>query len=190
MHAFLLINSDPLEFAKKENAKVVSFTLQKIEDARDLKKIIKFKFNEKTAIVINDIDKATDEALNAFLKNLEEPTKNIIYILTASNIANVLPTITSRCQVINVLQVKQVLQVNQTIKNFLNSKLNQKFEIIGKIKEREDAIKFIEDLIYFEKSNDNYLNIENYLKTLLNLKLNGNVSLQMTNLLVTMNSHG
>ena len=99
MHAFLLINSDPLDFARKQGAKVVPFILQKIDDVRELKKLVKFSLVEKTAIVISDIDKITTEAANAFLKNLEEPTKNLIYILTANNIANVLPTIVSRCQI-------------------------------------------------------------------------------------------
>ena len=70
MHAFLIINGNPEEFAKKQNAKVIPFVLQKIEDARELKKFVKFSFAEKTAIVIEKIDKATPQAQNAFLKNL------------------------------------------------------------------------------------------------------------------------
>ena len=75
MHAFLLVNNDPIEFAKKQHAKVIPFTLQKIEDVRELKKFVKFSLSEKTAILIENIDTATPEAANAFLKNLEEPTK-------------------------------------------------------------------------------------------------------------------
>lgn len=184
MHAFILINSNAREFAKKQNAKVIPFTLQKIEDARELKNFVKFVFNEKTAILIENIDSATPEATNAFLKNLEEPNKNLIYILTASNLENVLPTIASRCQVIQVSKachsvVKQVLQDKHiNIKNALN------------IKDRNEAIKFVEDLIYLDHKDQNFKNMENYLGTIRNLKLNGNVSLQMTNLLVTMNRDG
>jgi DNA polymerase III gamma/tau subunit len=179
MHAFLLINSDPTEFAKKENSKIVPFTLQKVEDARELKKIVKFKFNEKTAILIDNIDKATTEASNAFLKNLEEPTENIIYILTAENINNVLPTIVSRCQIVKVK--------NEKI-NVGDSKLNYKDAL--NIKDREEAAKFIENLIYTDYSNGELKNMETYLKTLQNLKANGNVSLQLANFVVRMNGHG
>lgn len=187
MHAFLLINTDPLEFAKKNKAKTLFFVLQKIEDTRELKKITKFSFNQKTAIVIKDIDEASDEALNALLKNLEEPNENLIYILTASNINSVLPTIISRCEIIKSPITKHQITNNIQITNFINSKLTQKFEIVGKIKEREEAINFVEDLIF---TDDSFNNKENYLRTLLNLKLNGNVSLQLANLIVTMGSHG
>ncbi|HCR35592.1 hypothetical protein A2130_00705 [Candidatus Woesebacteria bacterium GWC2_33_12] len=190
MHAFLLLNTDPEEFAKKIEAKIIPFSLQKIEDARDLKKIIKFTFNEKTAIVINDIDKATEEASNAFLKNLEEPNKNIIYILTATNLNNVLPTIVSRCEVIKLESRIQNLESSYQTKEFLGQSLTKKFEMVGKIKERIDAIEFVNNLILTERENNNYKNMENYLYTLKNLKANGNISLQMTNLVVTMGSHG
>lgn len=179
MHAFLLINSDPNEFAKKQNAKVIPFTLQKIEDARELKKLVKFSFNEKTAIVINDIDSATTEASNAFLKNLEEPTENVIYILTATNINNVLPTVLSRCQLIKGAKQKQKT----------NNK-NVNFKDAFNIKDRSEAITFIENLIDIDHEKEEFKNMENYLTTLKNLKANGNVSLQLTAFVVRMNGNG
>lgn len=177
MHAFLLINKNPKEFAKKQNAKIIPFNLQKIEDVRELKKLVKFSFSEKTAIIINDIDKITNEAANAFLKNLEEPNKNLIYILTASNLSNVLPTIVSRCQV-----VKSPIANNQSpIKN-----INYKDAL--NIKDRDEAIKFIEDLLYFDHQNNNFENMEIYLNIIKNLRMNGNVSLQLTNFVARMSS--
>ena len=177
MHAFLLVNTDPIQFAKDQNAKVIPFELQKIEDTRNLKKLVKFKFNEKTAIVISDIDNATNEALNAFLKNLEEPSPNLIYVLTAKNLKNVLPTIISRCEV-----VQSVKTSPQTPTNSINYKdgLN--------IKDRDEALKFVEDLVNIDYQKRDFNNIENYLQTLQNLKANGNVSLQMTNLVAKMSS--
>lgn len=44
-------------------------------------------------------------AANAFLKTLEEPSKNVCFILLANNVNNVLPTIVSRCQIINFKQL-------------------------------------------------------------------------------------
>jgi DNA polymerase III delta prime subunit len=195
MHSFLIIGGDAKikrlkidNVAKQERAtKQIPFLLQKIEDARELKKIVKFSFGEKCAIVIENIDTATHEALNAFLKNLEEPNENLIYILTATNLNNIIPTIVSRCEVIQVKQKLQVIQINKEVKLFLEQNINKKFETIGKIKEREIAIKFVEDLII---TDNDFKNSENYLKTLRNLKLNGNVSLQLTNLLVKIDSRG
>lgn len=52
-------------------------------------------------IVIEDMEKATPEASNAMLKLLEEPPKSTYLVLTADNINKILPTIVSRCFVIN-----------------------------------------------------------------------------------------
>lgn len=179
MHAFLLINTNPIEFAKKQNAKVIPFNLQKIEDSKELKKLVKFSFPEKTAIVINDIDQATTETANAFLKNLEEPTKNIIYILATKNLSGVLPTITSRCEIIKVQSTEYLVPSKQiNFKDALN------------IKDRDEAIKFIENLLLIDHENKNFDHMENYLNTIRALKLNGNVSLQLINLVVRMNGDG
>lgn len=55
----------------------------------------------KKVYIINDVDKATPEALNSLLKFLEEPNESILAILISDSISNVLPTIVSRCQTIH-----------------------------------------------------------------------------------------
>lgn len=57
---------------------------------------------ERSVIVITGIDTMKKESANAFLKLLEEPSDNIIFILTASKTDQLLPTITSRCQQIRL----------------------------------------------------------------------------------------
>lgn len=54
-------------------------------------------FADRKIFIIRDIDNSTAEAQNKLLKVLEEPNSNIYYILTTSNLENVLPTIRSRC---------------------------------------------------------------------------------------------
>lgn len=63
-----------------------------------------YKPNEgdRTVIVITGIDTMKKESANAFLKLLEEPSENILFILTASKTDQLLPTITSRCQQIRL----------------------------------------------------------------------------------------
>jgi DNA polymerase-3 subunit delta' len=63
-----------------------------------------YKPNEgdRTVIVITGIDTMKKESANAFLKLLEEPSDNILFILTASKTDQLLPTITSRCQQIRL----------------------------------------------------------------------------------------
>src|SRR3989304_1356008 len=106
MHAFLIIGSEkenlPIkvrELAESKCKSVFEFPILKIADVRILNKFLKLSFSKKTAILINNIEEATLEALNAFLKNLEEPQENITFFLTSFSENKVIPTITSRCQV-------------------------------------------------------------------------------------------
>lgn len=48
--------------------------------------------------VIDGADNMTEDAANCLLKSLEEPPKDTVMILLASNISTLLPTIVSRCQ--------------------------------------------------------------------------------------------
>ena len=92
MHAFLLIsqNSDVESqiygLSKKLHTKIMEFPLIKIDDVRSLNNLIRLEFNEPTLIVCKNINEAGEEALNAFLKNLEEPQENIYFALTAPSI--------------------------------------------------------------------------------------------------------
>lgn len=52
--------------------------------------------------IIENIEYATKEAMNTLLKMLEEPTEGIYALFTANNSSRVLPTILSRCQVIDI----------------------------------------------------------------------------------------
>jgi DNA polymerase-3 subunit delta' len=51
-------------------------------------------------IVVSEADAMTEQAANAFLKTLEEPTMKTVIILTTSNKDKLLPTIISRCQLV------------------------------------------------------------------------------------------
>ncbi|MFA7573219.1 MAG: AAA family ATPase [Lutispora sp.] len=55
--------------------------------------------------IIENGDKLTPESQDAFLKTLEEPEKNNIFILLTENYNSLLPTIISRCQVFNFLRI-------------------------------------------------------------------------------------
>jgi DNA polymerase-3 subunit delta' len=52
--------------------------------------------------VIRQMERATTEAANCLLKTLEEPPSQVILMLTASDMDQLLPTIVSRCQVLNL----------------------------------------------------------------------------------------
>ena len=53
--------------------------------------------------LMENIENSTIEAMNSLLKMLEEPTAGVFAIFTCQNLNRVLPTIQSRCQVIQLL---------------------------------------------------------------------------------------
>jgi DNA polymerase-3 subunit delta' len=57
--------------------------------------------------VLDDMQLATEESQNAILKTLEEPNPSSVIVLIAPSTDGVLPTIMSRCQVLNLRPVAQ-----------------------------------------------------------------------------------
>jgi len=193
MHAYLIIGTNSKEIekkieeiSKKTKSEVIEFPLQKIADTKDLISFVKIKRSKKRAIVLKNIDSASTETLNAFLKNLEEPQENILYILTASSSKNVLSTILSRCKVLRVgkreVTEKEILE----IKKFLKMDTINKMDYLDKFRLRPDAISFLETLIFVshkllkENPKEYSFVLKNASKTLENIKSNANVNLQFT----------
>lgn len=67
-----------------------------------------YKPNEgrKTVVIMTGIDNMRKEAANAFLKLLEEPAEDLMFILTTDHTEALLPTIISRCQHIQLSPLK------------------------------------------------------------------------------------
>ncbi|MEG8947393.1 ATP-binding protein [Rosettibacter firmus] len=75
----------------------------KINSIRDIKKFIGYEYQNAPLrfIFIVDADLMNEQTQNALLKSLEEPPKGIIFFLITSNIDKLLPTIQSRCWIVN-----------------------------------------------------------------------------------------
>lgn len=65
--------------------------------------------------ILNRVETMTNVAVNALLKFLEEPGKNIYAFLTTENEAKVLPTIISRTQVLRFKPINQKTIINEAI---------------------------------------------------------------------------
>lgn len=90
----------------------------KIDQIRELQQYLSLTATEaryKIAI-LKQFDAATVGAANAFLKTLEEPPRNVILILTASDADTLLPTIPSRCRTIP-LRPLSYEQVHSALQN-------------------------------------------------------------------------
>ena len=53
-------------------------------------------------LVLEDADRLTDQACNALLKAIEEPTDRTVWMLCAPTVEDVLPTIRSRCRLVTL----------------------------------------------------------------------------------------
>jgi hypothetical protein len=67
---------------------------------------------------------------------------------------------------------------------FLDLDKIQKINFVEKIKDREEAIKFVEDLMNYLHNENKFDNLELLLKTHTRLNASGNVNLQLANLAI------
>ena len=70
-----------------------------IETVRNIEALVRTKQTTPQIFVVEQADCLTSAAQNAFLKLLEEPNDNILFIFLASEPKNLLPTILSRAKV-------------------------------------------------------------------------------------------
>ena len=56
--------------------------------------------------IIDEVHMLSNQAFNAFLKTLEEPTKHAIFILATTEKHKIIPTILSRCQIFDFNRIK------------------------------------------------------------------------------------
>lgn len=136
----------------------------------------------KKIYIITDATKLNTSSSNSILKFLEEPADNIIAILLADNIHQLLDTIVSRCQIVSLVNKK-------TKENLLESLISVKLDNLDEIK--ENTINYINELeknkkemiLFNKKYFHNYIKEKNeliasfeimilYYKEAINLKLN------------------
>lgn len=68
--------------------------------------------NKYKIIIVIDADRMNQESANAFLKTLEEPQAQTLFILTTSRVSAILSTIRSRCQIIRFTSIPSELIIN------------------------------------------------------------------------------
>lgn len=126
-----------------------------IGDIRNLQKKLFLKplESETKAVILEAFFGMTIDSQNAFLKVLEEPPANTIIIILVSSLDFILPTILSRCSLINLQENKKLpmeeLENNLQIIFDLKSRNTAKSLLIAQnnSKDRETALQFLENLI-------------------------------------------
>lgn len=129
----------------------------KIEQIRFLQKKIQEKpiLSNQKVYIINDADTMTQEAQNCLLKTLEEPPEFAKLILIGSNENAFLPTIKSRCMILNFQpiedeEIKKYMQSNYGMNNITTSQLEMFQGSIGKailVKEKQSEYEKVENMI-------------------------------------------
>lgn len=107
-----------------------------VDTISKIQKFIKVKHDGSTDInkivIINDAQLLSHPAQNKILKTLEEPTPGSLIILTATNQNLILPTIISRCQIINIVPTnKKVTEQYFMALGFESSKINKAYRMSG-----------------------------------------------------------
>lgn len=201
MNSFIISSTDKKgvekkinEIVKKNQAIVSEFKLKTIEDARELKELTKLSHQQRLAVIIKEVEKASLPALNAILKNIEEPG-NVIFILTTRNIKSVMPTVVSRCQIIKLTSKRgENKDINPEYLAFLNKKKGLQLLYVDKIRKREEALEFLEGLIQFceksiyqkEKDPKTSRCLIYASQALSAIKSNANVKLQLTRMVINL----
>lgn len=126
-----------------------------IEEVRNLQKKLFFKplKSPTKAVVVKNAENLTIIAQNALLKSLEEPPENTIIILTVSNKDLLLPTILSRCKIVELKERDVQLSQNE-FSQYLNLLISLRSCEVGERlklaqdmgKTKEEALSFLETI--------------------------------------------
>ncbi len=152
---------DVLSFPKNKNFVVEDAKLI-IEELNVIPMLSSLKI-----FIINNFNKATTQAQNKLLKSIEEPPKNVIFLINATTLESVLSTIQSRTQKIELLPFDE-----NVLKKYLNSSgenINENALLEGegwpgktiKYNENQNFLKncnFIKDMLENMKSSKEIIN--------------------------------
>lgn len=132
--------------------------------------------------ILKNIEYSSKEAMNTLLKMLEEPTPGIYSIFTTKNMNKVLPTIRSRCEVIELKPDSQLEFINRLIEKGIDQ---EKANILSDLTRDVDAI----DQYDNEKLDYIILQVINFVEDLFTKRENLIINTQ-TNLLKTYKDKG
>jgi len=154
MIPLLLITADPKEVKKylkktiDKNSLFFEIIPEKkefsIAEIKNLRKETAIYNSSKRVYLLENFHLSSIEAQNAFLKLLEEPPKNVLFIITSENVEKIIPTIRSRAKTI-YLEKKKDLDLTAKIKDALNE-----FILMKNFKFLDVEISIDEIIIFFK----------------------------------------
>lgn len=118
--------------------------------------------------VVHLVENMTLEAVNSILKFLEEPEGEVYAFLTTNNLNNVLPTIISRCQTLNLKSIDRHEIINEAIELSIEQ---EDAELLSYFYNDSELIF---DFLKNEEENENYFISKKAIKGLLKTLNEGN----------------
>ena len=174
MQSFLIVSKDKNKasehinnFLKKEEIDALDISQQVFEkamgipDVRNIQKKILLKpFKSKSkAIVIDAPQGITTQAQNSLLKVLEEPPINTFIFIKTSQKETILPTIQSRCTIIELKAEGQVhlenyeVSYNSMLETIFEGRVGDKLKIAQDLaSDKEEMVAWLEKMSLFVRS--------------------------------------
>jgi len=157
----------------------------KIEQIREIKELTKFgpSWTKWKVVIINEADTMTTAAANAFLKSLEEPSPNVVFILISEREGNLPKTIESRCQKLTFGDPEKK-EAREDVQNVFEKIRSKKFNYIEESQvlseyEGPEAKEFLKDFFVLLSESKMIKEAKEVLSTLKGLENKGNTKLGM-----------
>jgi len=110
-----------------KNKKAFKFDRIYISEIKNIQRWIENTYQfDKRVVLIDNIEYMQDESANSFLKTLEEPDENLLFILTSTSKSYLLPTILSRCAIFEIDRIKE-----DELKNILENEWKINYSILS-----------------------------------------------------------
>jgi len=169
MHSILIISKNresalekAIDICKQNKINDIDITIENfekiigIDDIRNMQKKLFLKpFRSKIkSVIIDSFPGITLEAQNALLKILEEPPSNTVILLIAENSSQFLPTILSRCRLIEIKEKIQfsdelILEYQKKITEIARAGIGKKLKIAQDYgKSRKEALIWLEKMLF------------------------------------------
>lgn len=114
---------------------------------------VSFEKKGRKIYIIHLLENSNKESVNALLKTLEEPNENVFAFITTQNETKLLPTIISRCQVLNLLPTNKK-EVHKLAIEYGISKEDS--ELLSSFYSSSTTIKEIASLETYQKIKDSF----------------------------------
>ena len=133
-----------------------------VDDVRNIIERIKFTpiFAKWNIFIIDEVHMLSQSAFNSFLKTLEEPPKNTLFILITTEISKIPGTILSRCQIYNFRLIDDNIIIKELGKVLNDKNIKYDLDSLSIIAEKaegglRDALSILDSITSYSGSEIN-----------------------------------